>query len=368
MKMDFSDLNYINNKFKADYKKIFDENLSKNQLILGDEVENFENDFAKYNKSKFCKTLNSGYDALYLSLLYIKKHTTRKKVIVQAHSFYASFSSIIAAGFEVLALDVSKENFNINFEQLKEYISDEVAAVINVRLYGICGDSLEIQRLCKTYGAYFIEDCAQSHGIIKDSEKLFKYKNYMQAYSFYPTKNLGALGDGGAVLTSSSKINYFIKSYRDYGKKTKFKHMYLGINSRLDTLQASLLKFKLKQLDKINEVRRSNAIYYSKKINNDNLLIKLPYSNLNKISFSPHVFPLFVKNKKSLIKKFEKFKINYGFHYPYSIRDFRHLFKDKLIIKDCRLSIKMAKNVISIPFGMHLKKEQQDLIIDIINQ
>ncbi len=365
--MEFADVNYINKKYKKNYERIFENNIVKNQLILGNDVNKFETDFSIFNHAKFCKTVNSGYDALYLALLFLRKNTKKRKVIVQSHSFYASFSSIIAAGFEILALDTSTCNFNLDIEQLKHYMSDDIAAVLNVRLYGISGNSIEILKLCKSYNAYFIEDCAQSHGIIEQSKKLFNYKKYAQAYSFYPTKNLGALGDGGAVLTNDKKLADFVCSYRDYGKKTKFEHKYLGINSRMDTLQASILRFKLKKLNYINSIRRKKIIYYSKRIDPEKILIKLPYLNINEKKLAPHVFPIFPKNKNKLIRNFKKKNIVFNYHYPYSIHNFKDIFGNKLFIKECEISVKMANNVISVPFGCHLKSEEQDLIIDIIN-
>lgn len=258
--IEYENLGKVNKPFIDEYLKNFRDTLDRGWFILGQNVKIFETEFAEYCGAKFCVGVASGLDALLLSLK-VFDFKERSEVIVPSNTYIATILSILHAGLKPVLVEPDITTYNLDPTKIEEKISPETCAVMIVHLYGKSCDMDPIMELCKKYNLKLIEDCAQSHGA--------KYKNKMTgtfgelgAFSFYPTKNLGALGDGGAVITDDPVLAEKIKVLRNYGSKIKYYNEVVGYNSRLDEVQAGFLSVKLKKLDDINLHKRVLAALY----------------------------------------------------------------------------------------------------------
>ncbi len=262
--IEYENLKGLNKSFFEGFTKKFNEVLNSGWYILGKQVEEFEYAFAKYNGAKHCIGVASGLDAIYLSLKACD-FPKDSEVIVPANTYIASILPILELGLKPILIEPNLRTYNIDHKRIEEKITSKTVAIEVVHLYGKCCQMDEIIRIKEKYGLVLIEDCAQAHGAMFNQRKAGTFGEF-GAFSFYPTKNLGALGDAGAILTDDS--NYFEKLcyLRNYGSKVKYENKYLGNNSRLDELQAAFLNFKLGFLDQINEHKRHLAKKYQESI------------------------------------------------------------------------------------------------------
>ncbi len=265
--IEYENLGKVNKPFVEDYKKSFSETLQRGWFILGQNVENFEKEFAAYTGAKYCIGVASGLDALLLSLKAFD-FKTGDEVILPSNTYIATILSVLHAGLIPVLVEPDISTYNIDPSRIEEKITSKTRALMIVHLYGKSCEMDPITDICKKYDLRLIEDCAQSHGA--------KYKNKITgrfgefgAFSFYPTKNLGALGDGGAVVTDDPLLAEKIKVFRNYGSKVKYYNEVVGYNSRLDEVQAGFLSVKLKKLDDINRHKNKLAALYHKELKND---------------------------------------------------------------------------------------------------
>ena len=265
--IEYENLGKVNKPFEEDYKKSFSETLQRGWFILGQNVENFEKEFAAYTGAKYCIGVASGLDALLLSLKAFD-FKTGDEVILPSNTYIATILSVLHAGLIPVLVEPDISTYNIDPSRIEEKITSKTRALMIVHLYGKSCEMDPITDICKKYDLRLIEDCAQSHGA--------KYKNKITgrfgefgAFSFYPTKNLGALGDGGAVVTDDPLLAEKIKVFRNYGSKVKYYNEVVGYNSRLDEVQAGFLSVKLKKLDDINRHKNKLAALYHKELKND---------------------------------------------------------------------------------------------------
>ena len=264
-------------KFLLDFKKT----IKKTNFINGDPVSDFEKKFSKFCGTKYTVGCNSGSDALFLSLksLNLKKGS---EVILPAQTYCSTIFAVIRADLKPVLVDIQSDNPTISISNLAKKITKKTAVIILVHLYGEVCDIKNIKKLIKNKKIYLIEDAAQAHGA-KDFSFYKKGKTagsigILGCFSFYPGKNLGAYGDGGAITTSSKKLYIKLLKLRNLGGIKKYEHDVVGFNSRLDTLQALILTRKLSELNKNNNNRKKIAKIYDQKINNKKI-IKLKYSN-----------------------------------------------------------------------------------------
>ncbi len=354
--------------------KNIEKTLKKGNIFFGNEINSFEKEFIKKYKAKYGIAVGSGTDALLISLKTLNLKSS-DEVITAANTAIPTISAIINAGGTPKLVDVG-DDYLIDVKKIKKEISKKTKAIIPVHLYGQICDMEEIIKIAKKYKITIIEDCAQSQGA--------KYKNKFSGtmgkfgcFSFYPTKILGAYGDGGFILTNDYNAYKQIKRIRFYGietvEKNKFRDQYYanenGVNSRLDEIQASILRYKLKKVDEFIKKRRELAKLYNKNLSLTNL--ELPRENLNcKHVF--HLFTIFHKKAKIIKDKLLKAKIQTRSIYPYPIhkmKAYSKIFKNKKFLKN---SEKKSKGIISLPLYPELKKSEVNIIcntlIKILNQ
>lgn len=302
----FLDLKKINEPYETAFQEKLKSVLDSGWYILGNEVTAFENNFANYCGVKHCIGVGNGLDALILIFKgYIQLGKLQKgdEVIVPANTYIASILAILQADLVPVLVESKLETYNIDPSLIQEKITSKTKAILAVHLYGQLAEMEMINEIAVQNNLLVVEDAAQSVGAIsslipeggiKGNEKAPPSgAGGATAYSFYPGKNLGALGDGGAVITNDEQLAKTIQSLRNYGSETKYQNEYIGVNSRLDELQAAFLNVKLPHLDKENNIRRTIANRYLSEIKNDKLT--LPFWDLS----DNHVFHLFVIRTKS---------------------------------------------------------------------
>lgn len=265
--IEYENLRNLNQPFFEKYKKSFESTLDSGWYILGNNVTNFEQEFGNYIGSKYCIGLASGLDALSLALRCFE-FPTGSEVIVPSNTYIATILSIVQNGLKPILVEPDINTYNIDPNRIQEKITPSTCAIMLVHLYGKCCQMDSIMDVAKKNNLRLIEDCAQSHGS-KFKGKISGSFGDFGAHSFYPTKNLGALGDAGAVTTDDKLLAEKIKALRNYGSKVKYVNDYIGFNSRLDEIQAGFLSVKLKTLNEINEHKRKLANLYFENLNSN---------------------------------------------------------------------------------------------------
>lgn len=258
--IEYESLRNSNSDFFNDYKKKFNKIVESGWYVLGKEVSSFEEEFATYCGSPHSVGVASGLDALIISLRALNL-PEGSEVLVPSNTYIATILSIMNVGLVPVLVEPDINTYNICPNGILKKISSKTKAVMVVHLYGKLCDMASIADICKEHNLFLIEDCAQAHGAHYKGQKAGTFGDF-GAFSFYPTKNLGALGDAGAITTSSEDRANFLKMFRNYGSKVKYQNEVVGMNSRLDELQAGLLRVKLKHIDKITEHKRELAKLY----------------------------------------------------------------------------------------------------------
>ena len=309
--IEYENLHDVNAPFEAEYKYAFDLFLKKGWYILGQQVELFEREFAAYNGSKFCIGVASGLDALYLSLIALSL-PKGSEVLVPSNTYIATVLSILNAGLKPVLVEPKIATYNINPDLLESYIRPSTKAIMLVHLYGRPCEMDKIAAIANKHQIPIIEDCAQAHGASYTDRKVGTW-GIFGAFSFYPTKNLGALGDGGAITTDNPEMASKLRALRNYGSHKKYYNDYIGINSRLDELQAAFLSIKLKHLDAINDHKAMLANLYQKLIKNENIILPAQQKNAKEVY---HIFNI-RSSKRNELKEYLLTKgIKTEIHYP----------------------------------------------------
>jgi dTDP-4-amino-4,6-dideoxygalactose transaminase len=338
------------------YIKAIDRVFRSGIYILGPEVENFETEFSKFIGVKSCIGVANGLEAIQISLMALGIKAG-DEIITTPISAVATTLAILAVGATPVFVDVD-ENGQIDVDLIEKSLTKKTKAVLPVHLYGQPIDIVKLKKICKKYRLFLIEDAAQAHGS-KFRGKTVGTFGDIACYSFYPTKNLGAIGDGGAIVTNNKKLAQICREIRDYGQKGKYIHSKYGLNSRLDELQAAILSQKLKYLESDNQKRREIAKRYQKNlINIKKIKIILP-ENTNDSNF--HLFVIRTKERSGLKDFLFKNGIPSLIHYPVTIPD-QPMFKDKYE----KLNIPMARSligeVLSLPCNPFIKPSEVDYI------
>jgi dTDP-4-amino-4,6-dideoxygalactose transaminase len=258
--IEYENLGKSNKPFLDDYREQFDAVLRSGWFILGEEVAAFEREFAAYCGSQYCVGVASGLDALHLALrcLNLPPHS---EVIVPSNTYIATILAILHSGLQPVLVEPNIRTYNIDPKLIEAKLTERTKAILVVHLYGKMCDMDPILNICETYRLHLIEDCAQAHGADYKGKRAGTFGDF-GAFSFYPTKNLGCLGDGGALTMNDSRLYDQIKSLRNYGSRIKYRNEVVGWNSRLDELQAAFLRVKLRRLDEINAHKRRLAAAY----------------------------------------------------------------------------------------------------------
>jgi dTDP-4-amino-4,6-dideoxygalactose transaminase len=311
MSVPFLDLNCANRDIRIEMLTAFERVLDSGSYIMGDEVRQFENEFAFYCDTKHCIGVGNGLDALHL-ILRAYGIGAGDEVIVPANTFIATWLAVSHAGAIPVPVEPDVKTFNLDPNLIEAAITKNTKAIIVVHLYGQVADMDPINFIARKYGLKVIEDAAQAHGALYKNKRVGSLGD-VAAFSFYPGKNLGALGDGGAVVTSDEGLASRVRVLGNYGSRIKYENEIKGFNSRLDELQAALLRVKLKKLDSWNIERNKVAQYYLDNIQSQGLM--LPYVP-EWVKPVWHLFVVRSPKRAELKKRFDQLQIQAMIHYP----------------------------------------------------
>lgn len=365
----FLDLKIINIQQKKELSKIFGDVLESGWFILGNYVKQFEKEFAGFCGVKNCIGVANGLDALILILEGYKLSGFMKngdEVLVLSNTYIASILAISRAGLTPVLVEPDINTYLIDENLIEKKITSKTRAILPVHLYGRLCNMSAIMNIAKKHDLKVIEDCAQSHGASQNEIRCGNLGN-AAGFSFYPGKNLGALGDAGAVTTNDDELAQNIIALRNYGSHKKYENIYKGMNSRLDEIQAAFLSVKLKKLDEDNLLRRKIAQQYIDTIHND--LITLPYSYKTNILNSKdhvwHVFAVRVINRG----KFQKYLSDNGIqtiiHYPippHKQKAYAEWNNDSYPISE-----KIHEQIISLPISPVMSQEDVETVCKVVN-
>ncbi len=358
--IEYENLYRSNKVFFEEYKQKFEAVLNSGWFILGKNVESFEKHFAAYHNIKYCFGVASGLDALLLSLKALEIEQG-SEVIVPSNTYIATILAILHAGMKPVLVEPDISTYNIDPEKIEESITPFTKALMIVHLYGKSCAMDEITTLCKKYNLKLIEDCAQSHGA-KYNGKLTGTFGEFGAFSFYPTKNLGALGDGGAVLLNDDSLAVKIKQLRNYGSDVKYYNEVVGYNSRLDEVQAGFLDIKLKKLDQINEHKRKLARIYLENLKSD--FIK-PAVDENYFDVY-HIFNVRHTKRNKLREYLLNNEIKTDIHYPVAPHK-QNAMKD-IIKGSFPISEEIHNTTLSLPCSFGHTEDEIYRVVEVMNK
>ncbi len=362
MKIPFSTFEHMHNSIKPEMTAAFERCYNKGWFIQGEEYDAFEREFAAYCGAKYGVGVGNGMDAIYLILRGLDIGEG-DEVIVPSHTFIATALAVIYAGATPVFCEVDEESFNIDPEKIPACITEKTRAIIAVHLYGQTADMDRINEIAKQKGLYVIEDAAQSHGALYKGKRAGALSD-AAAFSFYPGKNLGALGDGGAVVTDNKELADKIHALCCYGSVKKYVHIYKGVNSRLDEMQAAFLRVKLRHLDEWTEERKITAEKYSRLITNP--LIKLPRVQED-CEHVWYVYAIRCRERDRLQKHLEERGIGTIIHYPIPMH-LHEAFRDMGYKKgDYKTAEEISDTVLSIPLYIGMGDEEIKYVADSIN-
>tara|TARA_B110000003_G_scaffold62292_1_gene62674 strand:- start:467 stop:1570 length:1104 start_codon:yes stop_codon:yes gene_type:complete len=348
-------------EIKKKYVSGLNEIINNNSFVLGSEVLNFENTFSNFIGNNYSVGLNSGTDSLEIALR-VLNIGPGDEVIVPSFSFFATSEVVLKVGAQPIYCDINKKDLTIDTEELQNLITKKTKAIIPVHLFGNSCNMSQLKNMVKNKPIKIIEDVAQAFGS-KFKDSYLGTIGDFGCFSFYPTKNLGAWGDGGMITFNLKKYLEDIKSLRNHGTTKTYFHEKIGLNSRLDSTQALILNLKINKFSKNIEIRKRNNHYLSKKLNNE-------VFNVHSQEDQPmNVFPISVENK-DLLKKSKKLldknNISYGSYYPHGLYEFpvSNLIQNKNIFENTEL---IKNNIITLPCHPKVSSAELNKIINILN-
>ena len=349
------------NQYRDEYVRKATEVLESGWYILGPEVENFEKEFATYVGAEYCVGLGCGLDALYLAVRLLG-FGAGDEVIVQGNTYIASVMGITMNGATPVFVEPN-EFYNIDVNKIEEKITSNTKAILVVHLYGQASDMETVMRIAKKYDLKVIEDCAQSHGAYWNKKMTGTWGD-IGCFSFYPSKNMGAFGDAGALVTNDINLQKKAKALRNYGSQRRYYNDEIGINSRLDEMQAGLLCIKLKHIEEINEERKNICQKYLDGIKNST--IKLPKVDDGATTVW-HQFVVRTKNRERMITFLEEHGIETAIHYPVPPHlqvAYKNLGYE---LGDLPITEKYADEVLSLPLYNGMEENEIQKVIDALN-
>jgi len=357
--IDYENLGRLNAPFFDEFEKSFKEMLHSGWYVLGKNVENFQNEFAQYNQSSYCIGVASGLDALILGLK-VFDFPDGCEVIVPSNTYIATILAVIHCNLKPVLVEPDITTYNINPDLIEEKITSKTVAIMPVHLYGKVCAMDKITEIAKKHGLKIIEDCAQAHGAMFKNQKSGTFGD-IGAFSFYPTKNLGALGDAGAVTTNDSEIAEIIKKLRNYGSGVKYYNEYVGLNSRLDEIQAGFLSIKLKKLDEINAHKRRLATIYTENLKNDFIkpVIEDDYYDVY------HIYNIRHEKRDELRDYLLKNGIKTEIHYPVSPH--RQKAVQGILEGEYPISDEIHNTTLSLPISYFHSENDIYRVIEVLN-
>ncbi len=362
MKVPFVSFRPMENRLKEKMKEAFFRVFDNSWYIDGIEDEAFEKIFAAYCGSKYCVGVGNGLDALMLSLKALGVGEG-DEVIVPSNTFIATALAVTYVGATPVFVEPDIRTFNINPLLIENAITERTKAIIPVHLYGQPCDMDSVMDVAKIHHLYVVEDCAQAHGAIYKGQKVGTFGN-AAGFSFYPGKNLGALGDAGAVITNDESLVSIIRALGNYGSDYKYHHIYKGNNSRLDELQAAFLSVKLPLLDEMNMERCRIATRYSSEITNEKIILPSVNDGCKPVW---HIYGIRCKERKLLEQYLADCGIGTNKHYPIPIH-LQECYKDLGYKRgDFPIAEEISNTELSIPMYYGMTDEEISYVVDVIN-
>lgn len=363
----FLDLKEINKRHREEIIESVKRVVDSGWYILGKEVEAFEREFSSYTGVSHTIGVSNGLSALRLvfeAWIEMEKLKPGTKVIVPANTYIASILAITGAGLEPILVEPDPKTFNLSEEGLNGCDLRNVGAVLVVHLYGQMSGMAEIRQFCDEKNLLLLEDSAQAHGAYFKGKRAGSWGD-ASGFSFYPGKNMGALGDGGAVTCKDPELAKVLRALRNYGSHLKYEFEYEGKNERLDEIQAAILRVKLKSIDADNERRRQIAEFYSNEIKNP--LIKLPYHPCDPLNHVWHLFVVRSENREDLVEFLKEGGVQTLIHYPIPPHQ-QNAYKGRLEASDLRITEKIHEEVLSLPISPTLEDVSVERIVGLINK
>lgn len=358
--IDYENLHHLNKPFFKEYQDAFKEVMESGWYILGKKVAEFEEKFAAYCNSKYCAGVANGLDALTISLkaLGLKKGD---EVIVPSNTYIATILSIVQNDLQPVLVEPDLATYNIDASKIESAVTSRTKVIMVVHLYGKVCEMDTIMAIAKKHKLKVIEDCAQSHGA-KYKGKLSGSFGDMAAHSFYPTKNLGALGDAGAITSDDHELIQKVKMIRNYGSKVKYYNEVVGYNSRLDELQAALLLVKLKYLDQINEHKRKLASIYNRELRSDFIKPQVTDDNYDVY----HIYPIRHPKRDELREHLLKNGVKTEIHYPVS--PVKQLAMKNIIDKQIMpIAEDIHNTTLSLPISFYHSESDIHKVVEVLN-
>lgn len=352
MKVPFIDLKGEAAQIKSDYLAVVGSIIDEGRFMLGEHVEQFERAFAQRVGMKHCVGVSSGADALYLALRTLEIGDG-DEVIVQGNAYNASITSILRVGAVPVFVDVDLDSARLDVHLIEEVITSKTKAIMPVHLYGQSNNMSAISLIAKQHGLKIIEDCAQAHDALWDGQHVGTFSD-IAAFSFYPTKNLGAFGDAGAVVTNQTAHAQKLKALRNLGQVSKNDHAYQAYNMRLDVVQAACLNLKLNHLSSYTRSRRHAAQMYHHTLSGVRPLRVDPRAK--------HVYHLYVvacENRDVILKMLAAADIGHAIHYPTPVYD-QPFFKG--VRPHCPNTDALCKSILSLPLFSNITADQQQAV------
>jgi dTDP-4-amino-4,6-dideoxygalactose transaminase len=361
----FLDLKAINAQYQAELKAACARVIDSGWYIMGEELQAFEQEFAQYCGTKYAIGVANGLDALTLTLRAWKelgKLSEGDEVIVPANTYIASILAITENDLVPVLVEPNPTTYNLCPQQVQLALTDKTKAILPVHLYGLISPMPELMAIAQTHQLLVLEDCAQAHGAIVADKKAGQW-GHAGAFSFYPGKNLGALGDAGAITTNDPLLAETLQALRNYGSHKKYENLYQGFNSRLDEIQAAMLRVKLPFLNAETDRRRAIAQQYQQGIQNP--VIQLPqWDHIEQHAF--HLFVIQTDERESLQQYLQEKGVQTAIHYPIPAHqqaaypEYQHL--------NLPVTEQIHQRVLSLPIDPTLNTEAIELVIHAINE
>ncbi len=363
MNIPFVSFKPMEQELNKELKEAFERVLNNSWYIDGNEDKKFESSFAEYCGASYCVGVGNGLDALML-ILKAMDIGNGDEVIVPSNTYIATALAVTYVGAKPIFVEPDIHTFNIESLMIEDAITHDTKAIIPVHLYGQPCDMDTIICISRKHNLKIIEDCAQAHGATYKGKKVGTFGD-AAGFSFYPGKNLGALGDGGAVVTNNKELADKIRALGNYGSDYKYHHIYKGNNSRLDEMQAAFLSVKLQHLERMNDQRKRIADMYLNGIHNSKVILPTVDSNCAPVW---HVFGIRCKERDDLEKYLKDRGIGTNKHYPIPIH-LQECYKD-LRVKQGKLPVaeEISRTELSIPMFYGMKDDEVKYVIDVINE
>lgn len=362
----FLDLQKINEPYRSFFVNDLHSILDSGWVLLGKNLDQFEKEFAQYCGVGHCIGVANGLDAITIILEGYKalgRLRNGDEIIVPANTYIATILGILNAGLSPILVEPKEHTFNLDPEGVASKISSKTKAIFTVHLYGQLSDMSSLQKLAEENELLLFDDAAQAHGAENDRGEKVGSLCHATAFSFYPGKNLGALGDGGAVTTQDRELAEFIRTYRNYGSQKKYHNIFKGVNSRLDELQAAFLRKKLPKLDEDNKKRRGVAELYLKGIQNKKITLPL-YSGKGDHVF--HLFVVKVKEREKFVQFLNDNEIQTMIHYPIPPHKQQALFE--FSGSSFPITERIHDEVVSLPISQVISDQEVEKVIEIVNK